>query len=281
MRGESRRATMDSSIAQSQRHEHQRLGNRQRAGGSEARDETDHEHQRALDHRDGGAAQRAAGHDVEPRHGRYQRFLQKTELPIPQQPDAREDRREQDAHADDARRHELQVAALPRLLEDRAEPEAEDHQVHGGLRQRRDDILILSEEFLTEIGRGLGRPPAGISRDARQRLIDYHWPGNVRELRNILERAAILCDGGLITTEHLALASPSQSTPRPLRESAAAASSVGPPRPASAGDLHAMERAMIEEALKSARFNKSKAAKALGLTRHQLYIRMRKHGLEA
>jgi transcriptional regulator with AAA-type ATPase domain len=49
---------------------------------------------------------------------------------------------------------------------------------------------------------------------------------------------------------------------------------------APAGDLHTMERTMIEQALKAARFNKSKAAKALGLTRHQLYVRMRKHGLE-
>ena len=68
------------------------------------------------------------------------------------------------------------------------------------LRERREDVLALSEAFLGEIGRSLGRPPAGISRDARDRLIEYHWPGNVRELRNILERAAILCEGGLITT---------------------------------------------------------------------------------
>ena len=73
------------------------------------------------------------------------------------------------------------------------------------LRDRRDDILPLSEAFLAELGRGLGRPPGGISREARQVLVQYHWPGNVRELRNILERAAILCDGGLITAEHLAL----------------------------------------------------------------------------
>jgi DNA-binding NtrC family response regulator len=73
------------------------------------------------------------------------------------------------------------------------------------LRDRRDDILPLSEAFLAEIGRGIGRPPAGISHDARRLLIDYHWPGNARELRNILERAAILCEGGLITAEHLSL----------------------------------------------------------------------------
>jgi transcriptional regulator with GAF, ATPase, and Fis domain len=73
------------------------------------------------------------------------------------------------------------------------------------LRERPDDILPLSDAFLVEIGRGLGTPPAGISRDARRQLTEYHWPGNVRELRNVLERAAILCDGGLITAEHLSL----------------------------------------------------------------------------
>lgn len=53
-----------------------------------------------------------------------------------------------------------------------------------------------------------------------------------------------------------------------------------PGHPTSASDLLTMERAMIEQALQTARFNKSKAAKALGLTRHQLHIRMRKHGFE-
>ena len=62
------------------------------------------------------------------------------------------------------------------------------------LRDRKEDVLALSEAFLAEFGRSLGRPPAGIARDARAVLMDYHWPGNVRELRNILERASILCD---------------------------------------------------------------------------------------
>jgi transcriptional regulator with GAF, ATPase, and Fis domain len=154
------------------------------------------------------------------------------------------------------------------------------------LRTRRDDILPLSEAFLGEIGRSIGRPPAGISRDARQMLLDYTWPGNVRELRNILERAAILCDGGLITADHLALnvAIPVMrpvSSPRNEPVSAAAsANSQVPGQPASAADLNSMERTMIEQALEKVRFNKSKAAKALGLTRHQLYVRMRKYGLE-
>jgi two-component system response regulator FlrC len=151
------------------------------------------------------------------------------------------------------------------------------------LRERRADILPLSDAFLAEIGRGLGSPPAGISRDARDLLVDYHWPGNVRELRNILERAAILCDGGLITGEHLAIAPaipaaaapPAQPAPEPAPSAQTAAASTSRP----AGDLQTMEREMIEQALQKFRFNKSKAAKALGLTRQQLYIRLRRYGL--
>jgi transcriptional regulator with GAF, ATPase, and Fis domain len=72
------------------------------------------------------------------------------------------------------------------------------------LRERPDDVLPLCRAFLAEIGQALGRPPAGISREATPVLMAYHWPGNARELRNVLERASILADGGLITREHLA-----------------------------------------------------------------------------
>jgi len=148
------------------------------------------------------------------------------------------------------------------------------------LRERRDDVPVLSDDFLIEIGRAIGRRPAGISSEARQMLADYHWPGNVRELRNVLERAAILCDGGMITLDHLALrpapAAPITEVPRRPEALPDPEASI----PESPKDLHTVERSMIEKALESARFNKSKAAKALGLTRHQLYIRMRKHGFD-
>ncbi len=163
------------------------------------------------------------------------------------------------------------------------------------LRDRPDDILPLAEAFLTEVGRGLGRPPGGISKDAREMLVAYHWPGNVRELRNILERAAILCEGGLITAEYLGLNLTASPRFAPVPAPVAVAAGSGPAAPAaaspaaaapmatppsSAEDLASIEKTMIETALQNARFNKSKAAKALGMTRHQLYIRMRKHGLE-
>ena len=146
------------------------------------------------------------------------------------------------------------------------------------LRDRRDDILPLSQAFISEIGRSLGRPPAGMSREAQRALLAHHWPGHVRELRNVLERAAILCDGGLIAAEHLAL--------RPQASAATAdvppASRALPPLVPSDSDgtLKPVERALIEKALREARFNKSKAAKRLGLSRAQLYVRMRRHGLD-
>ena len=142
------------------------------------------------------------------------------------------------------------------------------------LRERLDDILPLSEAFLLEIGRSIGRPPAGISREAKQALAEYHWPGNVRELRNVLERAAILADGGLIVAEHLALGPHTVSRPQKVP-----VAQDNLPAPVAPSDLESAERAMIEKALQRARFNKSVAAKALGMTRAQLYTRLKRHGL--
>jgi len=146
------------------------------------------------------------------------------------------------------------------------------------LRDRREDILPLSEEFLAEIGRAFGRPPAGISREARERLLEYAWPGNVRELRNALERAAIVCEGGLINAEHLSLSGP--RSPSLLARDTTPHGGVPGTRLGTAADLKAIERGMVEKALKDARYNKSDAARALGLTRKQLYVRLRRFGLE-
>ncbi|HEY7462699.1 MAG TPA: sigma 54-interacting transcriptional regulator, partial [Gemmatimonadota bacterium] len=143
------------------------------------------------------------------------------------------------------------------------------------LRDRRDDILPLAEEFLAEIARGFGRPPAGISRAAREDLLQYHWPGNVRELRNALERAAILCEGGVIDAQHLSLAGPRA---RFVGEEDATRDGA-PDHLTTAADLRAIEQVMVEKSLREARYNKSAAAKALGLTRKQLYIRLRRFGL--
>ena len=130
------------------------------------------------------------------------------------------------------------------------------------LRERADDILPLSEAILAEIGQSFGRPPAGLTREAREALLRYDWPGNVRELRNALERAAILCDGSIIDASHLAL-------PRATK-----------PCGGMASDLRNLERDTIMSVLQDCDGNKAQAAKRLGLTRTQLYGRLHKYGIE-
>jgi transcriptional regulator with GAF, ATPase, and Fis domain len=145
------------------------------------------------------------------------------------------------------------------------------------LRDRPEDILPLAESFLAELGPTMGRPAAGISRDARDWLLAYPWPGNVRELRNAVERAILLCDGGLITRDHLPAAVGRPAAARSPAGDGALAPEV--PFPAGGVDLEEVERDLVAKALERARGNKSKASRLLGLTRAQLYSRLDKYGL--
>lgn len=144
------------------------------------------------------------------------------------------------------------------------------------LRDRRDDILPLTEAFLAEIGPATGRPVPGISREARELLLAYPWPGNVRELRNALERAAILCEGGLITAAHLPI---SVSRGDPPASSAPGTGISVASIPSAGIDLEGIEKAYVAAALEKSGGNKSRAARLLGLTRAQLYSRLEKFGL--
>jgi len=128
------------------------------------------------------------------------------------------------------------------------------------LRERTSDIALLSESFLQEFSRAMGLSEIALSPEAQEALATHSWPGNVRELRNVLERAVILCDGSPIARRHLSLHRPST--------------------PASPVDLNAAERRTIEQVLRETDWNKSKAARRLGLTRTQLYVRLRKYSLE-
>jgi DNA-binding NtrC family response regulator len=129
------------------------------------------------------------------------------------------------------------------------------------LRERRSDIPLLIDAFF-EVNQSTGCSSAGLAPGALAQLMDYEWPGNVRELHNALERAVILCDGGLITQEHLSLR---------------ATSVVATQRPSNLSDV---ERRTIEQALHESEWNKAKAARRLGITRTQLYGRLRKYGLD-
>src|SRR5262249_52963281 len=142
-------------------------------------------------------------------------------------------------------------------------------QIHiTPLRERPEDILPLADVFLQELGKTIGRPAAGISRDARDWMLSYAWPGNVRELRNAIERAIVLGDGGLITRDPLpaprvrpgsipdgpAIAPearvPERAVAAPRNGSAALA-------PSSPDDLNlgTMERGMLEKALSQSKGN--------------------------
>ena len=129
------------------------------------------------------------------------------------------------------------------------------------LRERISDVPLIAEQFLEELGHTMGRRPTRLGEDAREALLGYNWPGNVRELRNVLERAAIMSDEGVIERRHLSIDS------QPV--------AAAPPH-----DLGAIERKAIESVLRQTDWNKAKTARQLGLSRTQLYVRLRKYGIE-
>jgi DNA-binding NtrC family response regulator len=128
------------------------------------------------------------------------------------------------------------------------------------LRERTNDLPLLADAFLRDLARSLARPVAQLTTEALEALNAHSWPGNIRELHNVLERAAILCEDGFIMRQHLALRARAM--------------------PTDPTDLAAVERRTIEQVLRETDWNKSKAAARLGLTRTQLYVRLRKYTLD-
>lgn len=135
------------------------------------------------------------------------------------------------------------------------------------LRSRDGDIDLLAAHFLTEIARRYAAPSTRFSPLALQRLRAYGWPGNVRELSHVIERAVLLCGGGVIDETALALADgPAES----------------PSVPALALEdmtLEQLEKTMLARALKGSGGNVSEAARRLGITRMAMRYRMDKYGL--
>ncbi|HPF26636.1 MAG TPA: sigma-54 dependent transcriptional regulator [Steroidobacteraceae bacterium] len=151
------------------------------------------------------------------------------------------------------------------------------------LRERREDIPDLIETIVRRLSRRLGVEPAKVSAAALQALGGYAFPGNVRELENTLERALALCTDGTIEASDL------QLRPSPLAGAATAspgATSSGTNAPASGGNhalgdqLEEVERAAIIKALEQTRYNKTAAAKLLGMTFRALRYRIQKLGIE-
>ena len=145
------------------------------------------------------------------------------------------------------------------------------------LRERPQDIPVLVEHFIHQIAQTWQIANPSVSADAMQALQTYAFPGNVRELENILERAMTLCEGDVIRSEDLHLPDVSQEVKLPL-----------PGDNESADDnglnldpvLIEKEKEVITQALEKTRYNKTAAAKLLGITFRQLRYRIKKLGLE-
>lgn len=130
------------------------------------------------------------------------------------------------------------------------------------LRERREDIPVLSTHFLTQYASRYRRSIKAIDPAALQSMLQYGWPGNVRELEHTMERAVLMCRAEQIQTADLGLASP-RSQAQNLEELS----------------LEAVESILIRKALQRFQGNVSQAAEALGLSRGALYRRMEKYGL--
>jgi two-component system response regulator AtoC len=137
------------------------------------------------------------------------------------------------------------------------------------LRERREDIAPLVKHFTAHFNREFGKRVREISAEAQARLAAYAWPGNVRELRNVIERAVLLTDGEVIGLKEL----PPEVT-APMAHPALVAT-----LPADGVKLDDVERRLLTEALDRSHGNQSQAASLLGLSRHQVRTRMKRHGL--
>ena len=146
------------------------------------------------------------------------------------------------------------------------------------LRERPGDIVPIAQHLLARVAQELGRPGVAFSDGCLRCLVAYDWPGNIRELRNEIARAVALSDGALIGPESLSLSL------RQGRSTVAAASVASPGLPASGTlqeRLDAVEAMVLREALERHRWNKTRVAAELGLSRVGLRAKLQRLGLEA
>jgi two-component system response regulator PilR (NtrC family) len=140
------------------------------------------------------------------------------------------------------------------------------------LRDRGDDVFILSTHILQRLAGSMGVDLPTLGDSARSALATYRFPGNVRELENMLERAVTLCDSGNIEASDL-----------PLKATPETAAEQNPAQNDNAGlgsTLENVERSAIVRALEEHRYNKTATAKSLGLSLRALRYRIQKLGIE-
>ena len=137
------------------------------------------------------------------------------------------------------------------------------------LRERRDDILLLANHFVSKYSEQMGKSIRRISTPAIDMMMAYHWPGNVRELENCIEHAALLADGDAVHSHHLP-----PTLEMPGREPGESPGSLQ-------DSVNKLERDMISDALKRTDGNATAAARQLGITARMIRYKMKNLGIEA
>ena len=136
------------------------------------------------------------------------------------------------------------------------------------LRERKSDILLLADHFVEKYARLHGRSIKRISTPAIDMLVSYHWPGNVRELENTIERAVLVADGDVIHGHHLS----------PILQTAEASGTVVS---GSLGEaVETFESNLIQDALKTTRGNRARAARLLSTTERIINYKIRRYGID-
>ncbi|HTS89554.1 MAG TPA: sigma-54 dependent transcriptional regulator [Gemmatimonadales bacterium] len=136
------------------------------------------------------------------------------------------------------------------------------------LRERRQDIPLLIDHFLTRLSARHGRGPVAIDPEAQSLLLAWHWPGNVRELENVLERAMVLAELDVIGPEHLPEALRSAAAVEPVPAAAPAPSGAGPE--AELVTLEELDRRHVFRVLAATKGNREESARILGISRRTL-----------
>jgi len=132
------------------------------------------------------------------------------------------------------------------------------------LREKTEDIQLLTDCFLADYNREFGKRIQGFSAEVIKIFMEYPWPGNVRELRHAVEHAAILCNSAIITPGDL---------PPELRDYRKGANPLS-------AEITTDEASIIHKTLRDAKWNKTEVARLMGMSRQTLYRKLKCLGIE-
>ena len=156
------------------------------------------------------------------------------------------------------------------------------------LRERKDDILLLSKKFLTRYNKKFNKNVKGLTKEVEEIFIQYLWPGNIRELENVIQSSMILTDDTYLTKDFLNIYwDEDLFTKKPQKEGKAIFINIVPENKSTENDsasltnlMSKMEEKYIREAIDSFPYNLSKAAAYLGISRQALQYKMKKYNIK-